>query len=833
MAGRADQVKYQTGLKKCRNFKVLKHGGVANRSGSQFKVEVKNSSLRTYFIKFVFNADQTYVIEVGNLYMRFIRLGAQVTTAAAAYNGATAYVPGNLVLQGGVTYYCIANTTGNAPPNVTYWYPLTGVIFEIPTPYLTADLARLKFVQSGDVVTITHPTYPVKELTRTGHTAWTLTDKPFAPTVGIPQAVVATAGAAGTVVYRYKVTAVKSETYEESLPSAAAATAVAAVPTLAAPNTIAWTPTAGAGEYNVYRETAPGTGTYAFLGIAAINAFADGGNITPDQSTTPPIARTPFNATDNYPSAVGYYQQRQIFGRTNSSIEKVWTTRTGMFTNLTVSSPLQEDDAVTFTIAGRQVNEVRHIMELDALVILTSGAEWIVLGDSDGILKANQPPNLKLIGSNGASEVVPVIVGNSLVFVQARGSVVRDLRNEVQATGGTSYTGRDLSVFAGHLFRKKTLDRVDYAQIPDSIIWFVRSDGSLLGLTYLRDHEIWGWHTHDTNGWYEDVCVVPEENEDMLYVMVKRIINGVTKRYIERFPSRDFADISVDAIFLDSYLTYDGRNTGSTTLSLSTGAGWTVNDTITVTAALGTPFTAGDVGNWFVLNILDTDPESDTYGDVVDTVTIVVDTFTDTTHVSGTPSKTVPASLRGVATTSWSRAVDLIGNLGHLEAKNISVFADGNVVANPNNKAYTIVTVTGAQAQLDRCYSVIHAGLPFTSDMQTLDLDVNGQPVRGKTKDVTHISLLVESTRGIFAGPQLPEDIPAANRIDPTDLLEGLNELQSAPITEYSEPWPMATGQVEMNIQSTWNESGSFAVRQTDPLPITILAAIPNTEIGG
>ena len=152
-------------------------------------------------------------------------------------------------------------------------------------------------------------------------------------------------------------------------------------------------------------------------------------------------------------------------------------------------------------MAGRKVNEVRHMIDLGTLAVLTASAEYIVEGDGNGILRANQPPNPRQIGNNGASWVVPAQVNDSIVFVQARGSVVRDLRYEVSSQGGQAgYKGRDLTVFAGHLFVNKTITRMDYAQIPNSIVWLIRSDGVLLGLTYLTEHEVWGWHRHDTDG---------------------------------------------------------------------------------------------------------------------------------------------------------------------------------------------------------------------------------------------------------------------------------------------------------------------------------------------
>src|SRR5262249_38902702 len=106
MYGRADQTKYQTGLKTCRNFQVLKHGGVANRIGSGMIAEVLDSDVRTYAIKFVFNAEQTYFIEVGEEYLRFVRSGARiVVSGVAAYNGGTTYDIADLVVYNGVNYY--------------------------------------------------------------------------------------------------------------------------------------------------------------------------------------------------------------------------------------------------------------------------------------------------------------------------------------------------------------------------------------------------------------------------------------------------------------------------------------------------------------------------------------------------------------------------------------------------------------------------------------------------------------------------------------------------------------------------------------------------------
>lgn len=800
--GRADQTKYQTGAKKLKNFKVLKHGGVGNRGGTKFIAEVKNSNLSTYLIKFVFNNEQSYAIEVGNEYFRFYRSAARiVVSGVSAWATTTVYSVGDLVSNGGTNYYCkTAHTAGvSFAGDAANWHALTDDIYEIPTPYATADLADLQFVQSGDVVTITHPSYDTRDLTRTGHTSWTLIARTFQPGISAP-AGPSNTGAAGTSGDGWVITAVADETYEESV--ASAVTQTSATASSGSPITVSWTAVSGAQEYNVYKRK---NGVFGFAGVAAGTSFVDNG-ITQDMSITPPTARNPFSGAGNRPAVVTYYQQRIVFANQNNNTQRILGSRSGAFNNFTISSPLRSDDAVTFSIAGRQVNAVRHMIDLGTLVVLTQSGEWLIEGNQDGALSANQPANPRQIGYNGASKIMPMIVNDSILFMQARGNVLRDLRYTVDANGGiASYKGRDLTVFAGHLFKNKSILRTDYAQIPDSVAWLIRDDGVLLGLTYLTDHEVWGWHQHHTDGAFEDVCVIPEGGRDVEYLVVKRSIDGATKRYIEWMSNRDYSEIKVDATFLDSFLTYDGRNSSATTVELSTAGGWTVDDEITVEAALGTPFVSGDVGNEIVI----------WSGD--DEIRIQVTAYTGSTEVSGYPNKTVPASLRSTALSTWGRAVDQIGGLDHLEGKDIAVFGDGDVVASPNNPDYTTVTVSGGIATLDRPYLLVHAGLAYECDVETLDLDIDGQQMRDTKKIVNNISLLVENTRGLFMGPDA----------------ESLHEYIPETPTQYDQPLAEKTGIIEMPIAATYNESGSFLIRQKDPLPATILSLIPAGNLGG
>lgn len=825
---RVDTVKYQTGLRTCKNFMVLRHGGVANRPGTTFVGEVKDSTKTVRLIPFVFNTDQTYVLEFGDQYMRVIRDGAQVLEATQNITGITQANPAVVTIAGhglsngqevfitgvagmtqvNVRNFKVANVTANTfelqymngtNVNSTGFgaYTSGGTaarVYTISTPYAEADLATLKFVQSADVITIAHPTYAPRNLSRSGHTNWTLSTITFAPSISAPTSVVNSGTAGSTTLW--VVTAVASETFEESI--ASSSTGSSATPTSGLPITVSWGAVSGAQEYNVYKQS---NGVYGFIGVAGSTSFLDNG-ITPDTTDTPPIARNPFGSSDNYPSVVNYYQQRLVFANTNNDPEKVWSSRTGQFYNFTTSSPLQDDDAVTFSLAGRQVNSIKNMIDLGNLLMFTASGEWVIQGDSSGILRPTDV-NPRQHTYNGSQDLPPLIINGNALYVQARGSIIRDLTFDYQIDG---YKGNDLTIFSSHLFDNYTISDWAYQQIPHSIVWAVRDDGVLLGLTYIKEQQIFGWHRHEFDGTVENVCVVPEGTEDAVYLTIKRTINGASKRYVERFSSRLVIDV-IDNIFMESTLSYDGRNLGSQTMTLS-GSGWTYTDTLTLTSSTSY-FTAADVGNEIHLT-----------GSDGTLIRFEIKAYSSATVVTGKPNKTVPVSMQAAAITNWAKAVDEVTGLWHLEGKEVSVFADRFVVANPNNESYDTITVTNGVATLDQPYSVIHVGIPYTSDIETLDVDtVQGETVSDKNSIVTKVSLQVESSRGIWIGGKAPDET--------VDFLDGLTELKIRNEEGYDDPVALATDKVSVIIRPEWNSNGRVFIRQTDPLPLTVSAITP------
>lgn len=720
---RADLKQYHTGLNTCLNFMVSPRGGALRRSGFQFLGAVKTTTKYTRLLKFVFEgADQTYVIEAGEFYFRFWFHGARVVVSGvAAWSAVTNYVVGDLVVQGGVNYYAIAPSLNQVPPNASFWYPLTGDIYEIPTPYAEADLRTLRGAQSADVITIVHKNYAVRDLQRFSGTRWVLSTKTFGPSIAAPTGGAGVRGAAGTRTFRYQVTAAKVDTYEESYASSTITIASAATPTVDLPNTLSWNVVTGAAEYYVYCDPY-GNGVFGYIGIASTNAFADVG-FQPDYTNTPPVVKTVFSGSGNFPSTASYYQQRLVLGRTINKPETIWASKVGSYNNFSISTPLQDDDAIEFVIASDILQPVGHLVNLKRLLILTEVSEWLLAGDGEnkGVLKpdAINPDSTGTIGSN--PDVKPCVIDNSVVFLQARGSVLFELAFK-QDVGG--FQGGDLTLFATHLFEAHTVREMDYAKQPHSILWASREDGVLLGMTRLPDQEVLAWHRHTTSasGKFESVCCVPDTSigEDSLYAVVKRRINSVDTRYVERLSSR-IVTSRTQWRFMDSWIQYQGA------------------------------------------------------------------------------------------------PVTTITGLGHLEGQVVAVIAEGEVLfdGDPADALAGTYTVTAGQLTLPAAYGQVVIGLRFVSDLETLDLDVEGSLIRDKRKNLENLTVIVEqSTHGLLSGPDVDHLFP-----------------------ERAEPWEVAgdlkDGQIDMSLTSTYSPTGRLFLRHDQPTPMHVLAVIPNLELGG
>lgn len=513
LRSRADMNKYQSGLALCENFIVRPQGGIYSRPGTRYVGELADSTRRARLIPFSFNTEQTYALVFEHLKMRVIK-------------------DGGYVLAGG----------GPA-------------IFEIATPYTEAQLSRLSFTQSADVMTICHPSHDPRNLSRTADDAWMLSVINYAPTVAAPvqnpTTPIGINPGTNTQTHHYVVTAVDINGVESLASNSAVFINSGLTSTFGA--VITWSAVAGADYYRVYKVTnTQNTQIYGWIGDSKILRFEDY-NKAPQLSDSPPEDRRPFNGSNNKPAAVNYYQQRQIFANTNNEPQTVYTTQVDNYVSLRTSNPLRDDDAVTFTIAGRQVNEIRHILSLDSMILLTSGGEWLVTEGQDKVF-APATVGVRIQSYNGAAWVPPVVVNSTALYIQEKGSKLRDLGYEFSSD---KYTGNDLSIMSEHLFDGFQIEEMAYAAEPYGVVWCVRDDGALLGLTYQREHQVWGWHKHTTLGEYESVITIAEDDRDAVYMIVKRNINGSDVRYVERMEPR-YVDESKNAFFVDSGLSYNG-----------------------------------------------------------------------------------------------------------------------------------------------------------------------------------------------------------------------------------------------------------------------------------
>ena len=561
--GRIDDIKYQSGLALCRNFIVKPQGPVENRPGFAFVCEVKDSTKKVRLIPFTYSTTQTMVIELGAGYFRFHTQGATLLFgAASAWITATAYDVGDLRTNGGTTYYCTtAHTSGTFATDLAAgkWYaqPVTGE-YEIPNPYAETDLFSIHYVQSADVLTLVHPNYAPRELRRIGATNWQLTTIDFSATVDYPTGLSVTNTGSTTTVYwyAYVVTALGDEAgVEESAQSGDAGVSANLLET-GAQNHLSWTAVSGAVLYNVYKRQA---GVYGYIGQTDGTTFVDD-NIAPDLSKSPPLYESVFGSSGDYPAAVSYFEQRRCFAGTSNRPQNIWMTRSGTETNMSYSLPVRDDDRVAFRVAAREANTIRHIVPLTQLLLLTSAAEWRVTSiNSDAIT----PGSISVRPQSyvGASDVQPVIINNTLIYGASRGGHLRELAYSWQSSG---FITGDLCLRATHLFDTYELADLAYAKAPSPMVWCISSSGKLLGLTYVPEQQVGAWHQHDTDGVFESCAVVAEGSEDVLYVIVRRTINGASVRYVERMRPRTFVD-PADAFFVDCGMTYDGA--AATTIS--------------------------------------------------------------------------------------------------------------------------------------------------------------------------------------------------------------------------------------------------------------------------
>lgn len=915
---RVDLAKYHVGAALLRNFFVDYRGGISNRSGTMYVGECINSDLPNRLISFTFSTLQTYDLVFGDHTMRVIMNGGLVLEPSFTINAISQAtigvfsIPGNNFAVGDWVF--IANVVGMKQVNQktlvvssvsgsnidftdidgnnintsAYDAYISGGtaarIFTLVTPYAANDLDLLKFSQSADTMTLTHGAglYPPYQLTRTQHYVWTLTLINFASKVISPTGVGATTNTAGTTTYTYVVTAFGNNGVTESLPSISSSIASAALSVIAAcRNTISWTAVANATQYNIYRTPenvggAPVTG--ALLGLIGTvdgtgTSFIDN-NITPDFTQTPPLANNPF-ANGNNPFCSTYFQGRQVFGGEVNAPDAIAASKSGDFLNFDYSTPGRDNDSIEFNIASQQVNAIKHIVPMISMITLTGSSAWRV--DAGQQFDAITPTHFQAVPQayNGCSDVPPIVINYDILYVQARGSIVRDLSYNFFVN---VYTGQDMTVLSNHLFYGHQILEWAYAEEPFKIIWCVREDGMMLSLTYLKEQDVYGWAHHDTQGRFTSVSSIIEGDENVVYLIVERYLRGKYRRIIERMASRQMnadptqnipADLT-KAWFVDCGLQYP-LTYPSATLTPFIGNG------IPSDPYGGIPLIAGvqiiNGGSGYISPVVtDLSGSGTTF-----TVTVVAGVITsvvpfggsnvinpilEVSDVSGNGA-VLQAIVQSNVTMNSNSSIFSSANIGNVVRINNGV---GIVVAAPTvssilvnmttpmintwpsesgswSMTKPINTVTGldhlngqmvailadgnVQPQqlvvdgavtLQQPATAIVVGLSYKAQMQSLYLDIpeNGGTVQTKRKKIPVVTVRVQDSRGLKIGPNFSE----------------LQEIKERTTEPMGQAIKAITGDERVLISPNMTTQGQICAQQDQPLPATILGLMPELAIG-
>ncbi|QIZ21575.1 tail tubular protein B [Candidatus Pelagibacter giovannonii] len=420
----------------------------------------------------------------------------------------------------------------------------SGNPYEISSPYLTAELFDIKFAQSADVMYITHPNHEVMKLSRTGHTSWTLaqvdfTDGPYLATNSSTTTLTPAQAATGSNINI----------------TASAVTGI---------NSGAGFQTTDVGRiisFNSGKAKITARSSTTVVACTITTAFTN-------TNATEAFNLGAFSDTTGHPSCVSFFEQRLVFAGTTDEPQTLFFSKAGDYENMTTGT--NADDAMVYTIASNQVNAIRYMKAVRTLVVGTTGGEFTV--SADGTDASITPTNItiKRQSSFGSANVDAIPAGNAILFLQKAKRKIRELQYNFDSDG---YQAPDLTIL-NETVTDTGINEMSYQQEPGSNIWCVRDDGVLACLTYQRSENVIAWSRHIFGGVFGNGKSVCESvasisgvlTEDEVWVIVKRTINGATKRFVECFSDFDFDETSPTSFkFLDSHLSYSGS--GTTTLS--------------------------------------------------------------------------------------------------------------------------------------------------------------------------------------------------------------------------------------------------------------------------
>jgi hypothetical protein len=800
MDARTDVEKYRSGCRTLENMIVLPYGGVYRRAGTEYLGNAKNDDQQCRLIGFNFSVTTRFVLEFGHQYIRFWGNNAAVShPTASAWVTATAYKAGDFVSNGGTTYIALSDHTASAAfaTDAARWYaqPASGVL-EIPSPYLEAELREVQYSQVNDIMYLAHANHAPRKLSRLADNRWTLSvvKWKYPPLLDQNTTAVTIASSAATGSATLTASAATfqsghvgsqwaiqwprnsgsiSETIDSNKTSTATldiqggwtlttvGTWIGTVRLLRIPqNEMDEDGGSGFTAYEVVREfnslttarnfTATGTETervglklqilnYAsntsarvFLestdfnsgGTVTINSVASGtsAGATVDKwlgstiTATTQWSEAAFSGVRGYPRAVAIHEQRLCFGGTAHQPNTVWCSKTDDFEDFQLGAAA--DSGLQFSVASSEGNRIAWMFSQKRLMLGTSGDEWTIGGaSSDQPFSASNIQAQKQ-SSFGSKTMRAILLNDVLLFVQRRGRKVRELTYNFERDG---WVAPDLTVLSEHITSGEIVE-LAFQQQPDAVLWAVRGDGELIGMSYERDQNVVAWHRHTTDGDFESVATVYglAGADDEVWFCVKRTINGQTKRYIERFKADNRAN-----------------------------------------------FEAQTKADWWYLDCAK--------------------------RYSGTATATITG-------------------LSHLEGKTVGILANGAV--QPDE------VVASGQITLDRTFTKVLAGLPFTSTILPMkfDFDLQDGSTRGRTKRINRAEVsLYKSLGGEFS-------------TDGTEWLWVYPRDFDDPMDASPPPF---SGDAEVVVAGNYSDASDLYLRQILPYPLTVRALVVKLDAFG
>jgi hypothetical protein len=515
-----------------------------------------------------------------------------------------------------------------------------------------------------------------------------------------------------------------------------------------------------------------------------MTAYTSGGRFT----------KVLFSDADNYPSVVAFFEERLVFGATVNDPQSLWFSVSGDYENFLMGD--EADDAMEYII--KSTARIKWIMEDVDLVVGTTNGSWMVGGSGGDPLT---PTNIsaKRQSITPCSDVPPIQIGESMLFVQRFGMKIRELVRDYKKndySGG--YSDADITVLSEHITRAATaadsgIIGMAVTTEPIPVVWMNLAGGDLIGLTFMKEQEVIGFHRHPRgNAVFESIASIPGDTEDELWAVVKRTNGfGDETRDIEYFSHLDLGGFD-HPHFVDCSVTWDGGASVDIT-------GATQANPVVITS-VAHPFSNGDkirimiVEGMTELNDLVyivANKAANTF-ELKDLSSVDIDGTGFTAYTSGgTATKVAKVFLRPAALSAWWNVAEM------------RVYADGYDLED-------VVQDGSGEFILDDYYNYVTIGFPITWKIQPVRPEMGNvtKTSQGQLKKIDKIVLrLYKSMAGNIGGT-----------VDTLDPIPYVSEEE------------VYTGDIMIGF---WSEEGADAhivLQDTGVLPFTLLSIIANGE---